>query len=193
MSEYFGTGPLWTWVENDDWCDPSSAGTLTRVKTRETCVENASATVYVQSAIAGCFLLFWWGRLGRVTLHQVTWTKKLNNKLKVGISPLSKIKPESESFTTPFYGDPLNSARSCVKTAVTAAVVTENVRVSRRSKAESASYGICKQLSSCFVHLQLLKPDRSPVCTVYPESFQHLVLTSKSHNYQTVHRNTSYE
>jgi hypothetical protein len=41
--------------------------------------------------------------------------------------------------------------------------------------------------------LWLLKPDRSPVCTVCPESFQHLVLTSKSHNYQTVHRNTPYE
>jgi hypothetical protein len=57
---------------------------------------------------------------------------------------LSKIKPESESFTIPFYGDPLNSTRSCVKTAVTAAVVTENVHVSRRWKAESVAYGICK-------------------------------------------------
>jgi hypothetical protein len=66
MSEYFGIGPLWTWVKNDDWCDPSSAGTLTHVKTIETCVESASATVCVQSAIAGCFLLFCWGRLGRV-------------------------------------------------------------------------------------------------------------------------------
>ena len=193
MSEYFGTGPLWTWVKNDDWCDPSSAGTLTRVKTIETFVESAFATVYVQSAIAGCFLLFWWGRLGRVALHQVTWTKKLNNKLKVATSSLSEIKSESESFTIPFYGDPLNSARDCVKTAVTAAVVTENVRVSRRWKAESVAYGICKQLSSSFVHLRLLKPDRSPVCTVCPESFQHLVLTSKSHNCKTVHRNRSYE
>jgi hypothetical protein len=42
-----------------------------------------------------------------------------------------------------FYGDPLNSARSCVKTAVTAAVLTENVRVSRRWKAELVAYGIC--------------------------------------------------
>jgi hypothetical protein len=142
----------------------------------------------VQSAIAGCFLL-----LGRVALHQVTRTKKLNNNLKVEISPLSKIKPESESFTIPFYGDPLNSTHSCVKTAVTAAVVTENVRVSRRWKAESVAYGIHKQLSSYFVHLQLLKPDLSPVCTVCPESFQHLILTSKSHNYQTVHQNRPYE
>jgi hypothetical protein len=115
--------------------------------------------------------------------------KKLNNKLKVAISLLSEIKPESESLTIPFYGDPLNSARGCVKTAVTAAVVTENVRVSRRWKAKSLAYGICKQLSSSFQHHRLLKPDRSPVCIVCPESFQHLVLTSKSHSYQIMHRN----
>jgi hypothetical protein len=126
-------------------------------------------------------------------LHQVTWTKKLNSKLKVAISPLSEIEPESESFTIPFYGDPLNSARGCVKTAVTTVVVTENVRVSRRWKAESVAYGICKQLSSSFVHLRPLKPNRSPVCTVCPESFQHLILSSKSHSYQTVHRKRPYE
>jgi hypothetical protein len=34
--------------------------------------------------------------------------KKLNNKLKVVISPLSET--ESESFTISFYGNPLNSA-----------------------------------------------------------------------------------
>jgi hypothetical protein len=76
---------------------------------------------------------------------------------------------------------------------VTAAVVTENVHVSRRWKAESVAYEICKQPSPKFVHLLLLKPDHSPVCTVCPESFQHLVLISKSHSYQTVHRNRSYE
>jgi hypothetical protein len=77
-------------------------------------------------------------------LHQVTGTKKLNNKLKVVISLLSEIKPEPKSIIVPFYGDPLNSARGCVKTAVTTAVVTEKVRVSRRWKAESVAYGICK-------------------------------------------------
>jgi hypothetical protein len=117
--------------------------------------------------------------------------KKLNNKLKVVISPLSET--ESESFTIPFYGDPLNSARGCIQTAVTSAVVTENVRVSRRWKAESVAYGICKQLSSNFVNLQPLKPDYSPVCTVCPERFQHPVLTSKSHSYQTVHWKRPYE
>jgi hypothetical protein len=60
------------------------------------------------------------------------------------ISPLSEIKPESESLTISFYGDPLNSARDCVKIAITATVVTENVRVSRRWKDESVAYGICK-------------------------------------------------
>jgi hypothetical protein len=77
-------------------------------------------------------------------LHQVTRTKNLNNKLKVVISPLSEIKPEHKSIMVPFYGDPVNSARGYVKTAVTAAVVTKNVRVSRRWKAESVTYGICK-------------------------------------------------
>jgi hypothetical protein len=137
MSEYFGTGPLWTWMKNNDWCDSSSACTLTHVKTIETCVESASTTVCVQSAISGCFLLYWWGWLGQVALHQVTRTKKLNNKLKVVISPLSEIKPEPKSIMVPFYGDPLNSTCGCVKTAVTADVVTEKVCVSRRWKAES--------------------------------------------------------
>jgi hypothetical protein len=68
----------------------------------------------------------------------------LNNKLKVVISPLSEIKPEPKSIMVPFYGDPLNSARACVKIAVTAVVVTEKVCVSRRWKVESVAYGICK-------------------------------------------------
>jgi hypothetical protein len=106
---------------------------------------------------------------------------------------LSEIKPEPKSIMVPFYDDPLNSARDCIQTAVTSAVVTKNVRVSRRWKTESVAYGICKQLSSSFMHLRPLKPNRSPVCTVCPESFQHLVLTSKSHSYQTVHRNSPYE
>jgi hypothetical protein len=75
-------------------------------------------------------------------LHQITQTKKLNNKLKAVISPLSET--ESESFTIPFYGNLLNSAHGCIKTAVTAVVVTENVRVSKRWKDESVAYGICK-------------------------------------------------
>jgi hypothetical protein len=77
-------------------------------------------------------------------LHQVIGTTKLDNKLKVVISPLSEIKPEPKSIMVPFYGDPLNSARGCVKTAVTAVVVTKNVRASRRWKAESVTYGVCK-------------------------------------------------
>jgi hypothetical protein len=153
MSEYFGTGPLWTWVKNNDWCDPSSAGTLTHVKMIEICVESDFATVCVQSIIVGCFLLFWWGRLGPVALHQVTWSRKLNNKLKVIISPLSKTNSESESFTILFYGNPLNSARGCIQMAITTAVVTKNVRMSRRWKTELVVYGICKQPSPCLTHL----------------------------------------
>jgi hypothetical protein len=37
--------------------------------------------------------------------------RKLNNKLKVTISPLSETKSESESCTVLFYGNSLNSAR----------------------------------------------------------------------------------
>jgi hypothetical protein len=68
--------------------------------------------------------------------------KKLNNNLKVVISPLSET--ESKLFTIPFYGNPLNSAHGCFKTAVTVVMVTKNVRVSRRWKPESVAYGICK-------------------------------------------------
>jgi hypothetical protein len=68
--------------------------------------------------------------------------KKFNNKLKVVISPLSETKSEPKSITVPFYGDPLNSERGCLQTVVTAAVVTENVHMSRRWKDESVSYGI---------------------------------------------------
>jgi hypothetical protein len=92
-----------------------------------------------------------------------------------------------------FYSNPLNSARGYVQTAVTTAVVTKNVHMGRRWKDELVGYGIYKQPSPCFVHLLPLKPDRSPVGSVCPESFQHFVLTSKSHIYQTVHRNRSYE
>jgi hypothetical protein len=40
-------------------------------------------------------------------------------------------KSESELFMIPFYGNPLNSARGCIRTTVTAAVVTENVCMRR--------------------------------------------------------------
>jgi hypothetical protein len=68
--------------------------------------------------------------------------KKFNNKLKVVISLLSQT--ESESVTVPFYGDPLNSTRGCIQMGVTTAVVTENVHMSSRWKAESLAYEICK-------------------------------------------------
>jgi hypothetical protein len=149
------------------WFDPSSTSILAHVKMIETCVESVFATVCVQSVIAGCILLFWWGRLGRVALHQVTWSKKLNNKLKVIILLLS----ESESFTIPFYGNPLNSACGCIQMGVTAAVATENVCMSSRWKDELVFYGICKQPLPRFVSLLPLKPNRSPICPACPESF----------------------
>jgi hypothetical protein len=63
-----------------------------------------------------------------------------------------------------FYDNPLNSACGCLQTAITTAVVIENVRVSRRWKAELVDYGIQKQPVPCFMHLLPLKPDRSSVC-----------------------------
>jgi hypothetical protein len=93
----------------------------------------------------------------------------------------------------PFYGNPLNSARGCIKTVVTAVVVTENVHVRRCWKADSVAYGICKHPSPKFVHRLPLKPDRLSVCPVYPERFQHLILTLKSHSDQTVQQNRPYE
>jgi hypothetical protein len=46
-------------VKVANYCDPSSAGTLTCVKIIEICIESALATVCVRSVIAGYFLLFW--------------------------------------------------------------------------------------------------------------------------------------
>jgi hypothetical protein len=77
--------------------------------------------------------------------------------------------------------------------AVTIAVVTENVRMSRRWKTDLVAYGICLQPLPSFMHLLPLKPNRLLACPVYLESFQHLILISKSHSYQTVHRNRSCE
>jgi hypothetical protein len=52
-----------------------------------------------------------------------------------------------------FYGNPLNSARGCIQMAITAAVVTEKVRMSRRWKAELEIYRICKQTLPSFTYL----------------------------------------
>jgi hypothetical protein len=76
---------------------------------------------------------------------------------------------------------------------VTVVVVTENVRMSRCWKYELVSYGINKQPLPRITHLRPLKPYRSPVCPVCPESVQHIVLTSKSCSYQTMHWNGMYE
>jgi hypothetical protein len=93
----------------------------------------------------------------------------------------------------PFYGYSLNFAHGCIQTVVTAAVVTKNMHMSRRWKAELMIYGICKQTLPWSAHLPPLKPDCSPVYPICPESFQHLILTSKSRTYQTVHQNRPYD
>ena len=58
MSGHISAGPIWACVRVDDYCDPSVAGTLTRVKTIETCVESVLATVSGRFAIAHRFFYF---------------------------------------------------------------------------------------------------------------------------------------
>jgi hypothetical protein len=106
---------------------------------------------------------------------------------------MSETKSDYESFTIPFYVNPLNSTRGCIQMAITTAVVTKNVRMSRCWEVELVSYEIHLQSSSKFTHLMPLKPDRASVGPVCQVSLQHLVLTSKSRNFQTVHRNRPYE
>jgi hypothetical protein len=55
--------------------------------------------------------------------------------------------------------------------AVTTAVVTENVCINSRWKSELVAYEIHKQPLPRFMHLMLLKPDRSSFCSVYPDQF----------------------
>jgi hypothetical protein len=76
---------------------------------------------------------------------------------------------------------------------VTIAVVTKNVCMSRRWKAELVAYVIRLQPSPRFALSMSLKPDRLPVCPVCLDSVQQLVLSSKPHSYHTVHQNGPYE
>jgi hypothetical protein len=72
--------------------------------------------------------------------------------------------------------------------AVTTAVVTENVSMSRCWKTGLVAYGVRIQTLPRFMYLLPLTPDGSLVCLVCPESVQHPVPMSKSRNYQTVHK-----
>jgi hypothetical protein len=80
---------------------------------------------------------------------------------------------------------------SCTQMAVTTVVVTETVHMSKRWKADLVAYGIRIQTSPRFMDLLPLKPNHSSICLVCPGSYQHPVLTSKFHSYQTVHQNRS--
>jgi hypothetical protein len=57
MSGYFGTDPLWTWVKDYDCCDPSSAGTLTRVNSLEYVCWACFATNYTYAIYIGNIFL----------------------------------------------------------------------------------------------------------------------------------------
>jgi hypothetical protein len=58
MSGHESVEPLRAYVKVADYCDLSSAGILTCVKSLVTCVESVFATVYEQFAIADCHLCF---------------------------------------------------------------------------------------------------------------------------------------
>jgi hypothetical protein len=91
--------------------DPFFAGTLTFVRMIETFVESAFVTVPKRFTVADHFFSF--GEDSYVELHCIKSfdQRKINNKLKVIISPRSETKSESESFTILIYDNSLNSAR----------------------------------------------------------------------------------
>jgi hypothetical protein len=70
--------------------------------------------------------------------------------------------------------------------AVTIVAVIENVYLSRHRKTEHVTYRNNVHTPESSALLVALKPGRSPVCPVYPESIQHHNLTSKVRSYQTV-------
>jgi hypothetical protein len=57
MSQHESAGPLRACVKVADYCDPSSAGTLTCVKSLEMCVESAFATVSKRNSRSFLFIL----------------------------------------------------------------------------------------------------------------------------------------
>jgi hypothetical protein len=64
--------------------------------------------------------------------------------------------------------------------------------MSRRRKDDLVTYRNHFQTPESFALLEALKPDKSPVCPVCPESVQHRNLTSKVCTYQTVCQNRLY-
>jgi hypothetical protein len=58
MVGHAGVDPLRVCIKVVDCCDSSSVGTLTCVRSLETCVEIALATVPDRLAIADCFFYF---------------------------------------------------------------------------------------------------------------------------------------
>jgi hypothetical protein len=81
----------------------------------------------------------------------------------------------------------------CIQMVITSDVVTKNMHMSMRWKAESVAYEIRIQPSPRFTSPVPLKPDCSPVHSVCLESVQHLILSSKSYSFQTVHHNKPHE
>jgi hypothetical protein len=74
--------------------------------------------------------------------------------LKIVILADSETKSKSELLTVLFYGNMWNFTRGCVQMVVTIDVVTENMCMNRRWKADQVSYGIRKQPSPRFTRLR---------------------------------------
>jgi hypothetical protein len=115
------------------------------------------ATVSEQFAIAYHFLLFWWGRLGRVALHQVTWWNKLNNKFKShNLTSVHNHAKGFDPFVEPISNEPLNSTHSCTEMTVAMAMGISCVCMSRHWKTEKVTYRIRVQTSARFTFLMFL-------------------------------------
>jgi hypothetical protein len=90
MSAYFGTSPLWTWVNIYSCCDPSSTGTLIRVKSLEYI---CWVCYHHQLHVRNLYLakkIFWWGTYRTDICHNLTyacawirWTLKTINSMEV--------------------------------------------------------------------------------------------------------------
>jgi hypothetical protein len=99
-------------------------------------------------------------RTVRSCVHVIRIPNQLTSiaKLKIVIPTDFETKSKSKPLTVPFYGNPLNSARGCIQMIVIIVVITENVCMSGRWKAEQVAYVIHKPPSPCF---SLLMPSNS--------------------------------
>jgi hypothetical protein len=115
-----------------NYCDPSSIGTLTCVKSLVSMFRASCCRIRTIRNSGLFFFCFGQDDLAESHCINSTGQRSLIKSLKVIILPLLRTMSESELFTILFYGNPLTPCVGCIQTAVTMAMVTENVRMSRR-------------------------------------------------------------